>query len=83
MPKVNYRNLNNVTRTNYCPISDYLKSVDLHKNRLWRLVAGEIRTLEDGEWMTEEKFEALHPLVNPINFMLAPANADKTKLYLH
>jgi hypothetical protein len=83
MPKQPYKNLKSLSREGFTPIADHLKSVDFHRNRLWRLQDGKIRTLEAGNWYTAEEFEAKFGAVfNPVSFLSAPANADHTKYFM-
>ena len=83
MPKQQYKNLTNITRSNYTPIADFLKSRDFRNNRLWKLVKGKLFTFVDGKKLSRKEFDEKYPLINPISFQFAPENADKTKLFMH
>jgi len=82
MPKQTYKNLNNLNREGFTPVSKHLESVDFHRNRLWRLQDGKIRTLEDGKWYTAAEFEAKFKPYNPVSFRFSPENADHTNDFL-
>jgi len=82
MPKVTYRNLNNINRDNFTPISDFIESKNFRDNRLWRIVDGKLSVFLEGGFISKEDFENRYPLKNPVSFTHAPENADHTKDFL-
>lgn len=67
----------------HTPIADWLEANDFRNNRLWKLINGEIKTVENGIEISDSQFSESHPVPTPLNFYGGKPNADTTSQYLY
>lgn len=66
----------------HTPVTNFLNMREFRDNRLWKLKNGVMTTRYNGEDITAEQFDRLHPVPKPVSFLLHPDNKDKTRSYL-
>jgi len=66
------------------PVSDWLKSVNFKRNRLWRLSPdGIMRTKVGNREYIAREFDLEFPSKAPVYFYGNPENPDKTKSFMY
>lgn len=64
------------------PINHHLQTKQFREDRLWQYRNGQFYTDVEGRLMSEELFNELFPVYNPLSFRPSKGNIDSTSAWI-